>query len=230
MKFKIFYLSLISLLFIACSGKNNITPEFKELAQGRYLFNADETIEVYFENDKLLLKWRGANKIEPMTMGENQFFIKEMNEKIEFLKNPGDNKVYMCLIPKEKGTKKSFNFKKLNDDEDVPSNYLKKKNYTKALEGYMALKEKDTTENFINEWNFNKLGYEKMRAKEYNEAIEIFKINTVLFPKSDNVYDSLADAYSKSGDTLKAIENYKKAIAIDSGNRRAKKYIKKYDK
>ena len=33
----------------------------------------------------------------------------------------------------------------------------------------------------------------------------IFKINVALYPTSSNVYDSLAEAFMKSGDTVKAI-------------------------
>ncbi|MBE0424859.1 MAG: hypothetical protein IBX66_13150 [Lutibacter sp.] len=47
-----------------------------------------------------------------------------------------------------------------------------------------------------------------MREKNFELAIAIFKINVALYPKSSNVYDSLGEAYLKSGDTLKAIENY----------------------
>jgi len=51
-----------------------------------------------------------------------------------------------------------------------------------------------------------------------------------LYPKSDNVYDSLADAYLRNGDSLQAFNNYKKALELNTGNDRAKAYIKKYSK
>lgn len=229
MKTKHFLLLLISITLLSCS-KNTITPEFIEQAKGRYLFNPDETIEVYFENNELLMKWRGAEKIKPMSVGDNTFFIKEMNEKVQFLTNPTDKLQYLCLIPKEKGASIKYDFKKLTNDENVPSVYLKNQEYDKALKGYLAIKEKDTAHIFTRESNFNSLGYRKLRKKEYADAIEIFKINVALYPESDNVYDSLGDAYRKSGDTIKALESYKKALAIDSGNRGAKKFVEKYGK
>ena len=51
-----------------------------------------------------------------------------------------------------------------------------------------------------------------------------------LYPASSNVYDSYADALKVSGDTLEAIKYYKKSLAIDSGNRNAKRFVEKYDK
>jgi predicted Zn-dependent protease len=51
-----------------------------------------------------------------------------------------------------------------------------------------------------------------------------------LYPNSSNVYDSLAEAYMKSGDTVQSIENYKKSLTLDSGNERAKRQLKKLEK
>lgn len=228
MKPNYFLLLIFTTLFISCS-KNTITPEFIKQAEGRYLYNPAETAEVYFENNELFMKWRGAEKIKPMSLGNNTFFIKEMNEKIQFLTNPADKLQYLCLVPKDKSSTIKYDFRKMEDDENVPSIYLKNKEYNKALKGYLAIKEKDTANNYISESNFNSLGYRKLHNKEYNNAIEIFKINVALYPESDNVYDSLAEAYQKSGDTIQALENYKKALAIDSGNRGAKAFVKKYD-
>jgi len=229
MKNRHFLLLFISITLLSCS-KSAITPEFIEQVEGRYLYNPDETIEVYFENNELLMKWRGAEKISPMSVGENIFFVKEMNEKVQFLINPADKLQYLCLIPKEKGAPIKYDFRKLKNDEDVPSVYLKNKEYDKALKGYLAIIEKDTAHVFTRESNFNSLGYRELRDEKYTDAIEIFKLNVALYPESDNVYDSLADAYKKSGDTIQALENYKKALAIDSGNRRAKKFVEKYDR
>lgn len=228
MKPNYFLLLIFTTLFISCS-KSTITPEFIKQTEGRYLYNPDETIEVYFEENELLMKWRGAEKIKPMSLGNNSFFIKEMNEKVQFLTNPKDSLYYICLIPKDKSGSIKYDFRKMNDDEEVPSIYLKNKEYDNALKGYLTIKEKDTAQVYIDEYKLNRIGYQKMNDKNFIDAIETLKINATLYPESDNVYDSLAEAYYKSGDTIKAVENYKKALAIDSGNRRAKAFVKKYE-
>ena len=227
MKPNYFILFFLTLLLISCSDKSN-SPEFIEQATGKYLYNLDETVEVYFEDNKLLMKWRGKDKIAPMNLGDETFFMKEMNEKFKFLINPVDSIQYIALIPKEKTDTIRYDFRKLEIGEDVPSTYLKNKEYDKALASYLAIKEKDSLNVFIYESNFNSLGYRQLREDNFTEAIEIFKINVALYPESANVYDSLAEAYFKNGDTIQAIDSYKKSIAIDSGNRRAKNFIEKY--
>jgi len=203
---------------------------FVEQFSGRYLYNSDEIIEAYFEHELLFLKWRGANKIKPLKTDDNTFFVKEMNEKIQFLSNPKDQKQYMVLVPKMEGEKITYNFRKLEDSEKVPSEYLKEFNYEKALEGYLAIQAVDSLDANINEINFNDVGYAAMRKENYEDAIHILKINVALYPDSPNVYDSLGEAFMKSGDTIEAIKNYKKSIALDSGNRRAKRILKKLEK
>jgi tetratricopeptide (TPR) repeat protein len=73
------------------------------------------------------------------------------------------------------------------------------------------------------------LGYQKLRNKNYDNAIAIFEINVALYPDSPNVYDSLGEAYMEKGDTIEAINNYKKSLSLDSGNRRAKSRIKELE-
>jgi tetratricopeptide (TPR) repeat protein len=75
---------------------------------------------------------------------------------------------------------------------------------------------KDPAYNFFNfEVEFNQVGYKFIEDKLFEEALFIFKMNTELFPESANAWDSLAEAYWKSGDTTKAVELYNKAIALD---------------
>ena len=47
-------------LFISCNNSRN-TQEFMSISKGKYLFNSNESIEVYFKDDILKLTWRGKN-------------------------------------------------------------------------------------------------------------------------------------------------------------------------
>ncbi len=229
MKFNYIFFFLGCLLFYGCSNNFN-EPEFIKKATGRYLYNSDEVIHIYFEENEMYMAWRGAKKIKPLKVNDSTFFVKEMNEKIQFLTNPANQKDYMVLVPKEENKPIVYNFMKLKTDEKVPSEYLANKEFDKALEGYLAIKEKDSLDSSIDEKYLNSLGYKSLREKNFDLATEIFKINAVLYPNSSNVYDSLGEAYMKSGDTVRAIENYKKSLTYDSGNSRAKRNIKSLEK
>lgn len=227
MKFSFFLLFLVFLF--GCSSNSN-NPEFIKKTSGRYLYNSDEVVKVYFEENEMYLAWRGANKIKPLKVDDATFFVKEMNEKIQFLTNPDNKTFYMVLVPKEENKPIVYNFRKLKDDEIVPSEYLENKEFDKALEGYLAIKKKDSLDSSIDEKYLNSLGYKALREKNFEMSKAVFKINAALYPNSSNVYDSLGEAYLKSGDTLKAIENYQKSLRLDSGNFRAKQQLKKLEK
>ncbi len=58
----------------------------------------------------------------------------------------------------------------------------------------------------------NQLGYQLFAAGKRDEAITAFKSNVERFPNSANVYDSLGEAYEKSGKPNLAKPNYEKAV------------------
>jgi tetratricopeptide (TPR) repeat protein len=75
---------------------------------------------------------------------------------------------------------------------------------------------KDPRYRFVNfENEINETGYNLLRSNQLEPAVFVFQLNTELFPKSANVWDSLGEAYWKSGQKEKAIENYNKAIELD---------------
>lgn len=74
----------------------------------------------------------------------------------------------------------------------------------------------------VSEQEVNALGYQYLNANNTKEAIDIFKKNVKDHPNSWNVYDSIAEAYAKAGDTKRSIENYTKALKLvkDAENKR----------
>ncbi|MCD6544046.1 MAG: hypothetical protein J7K34_06015 [Flavobacteriaceae bacterium] len=222
---------LLLLLLITISGcqKEDNSPEFIEKAKGRYLFNSDEVIEVFFKDNDLFMKWRGANQIHPLKIDDTTFFVKEMNEKIQFVTNPSDKQDYIILLPKDKNTPIAYFIKKLNGNEKVPSEYLLNNDFDKALSAYLLIKEKDSLDPVIQEKHFNSIGYKELRNNNFINAISYFKVNIALYPKSPNVYDSLGDAFRKKGDSVQAINNYKKSLELDSSNSRIKRKLNRLE-
>ncbi|KKX51436.1 hypothetical protein [Sphingobacterium sp. IITKGP-BTPF85] len=46
-----------------------------------------------------------------------------------------------------------------------------------------------------------------------------------MYPESENVYDSLAEAYLKDGQKGKAKQNYRKVLEINTKNEKARKIL-----
>ncbi|MEZ4795973.1 MAG: tetratricopeptide repeat protein [Flavobacteriaceae bacterium] len=224
----------VTLLFFAisivsCSKSVNYSEEHIKETSGRYLYGPDEVFEVYYENNNLYLSWRNVNNIKPVVIDENTFFVADMYKKLRFVRD-NNNQLYLSIIDPENEDKITYDYLKLSDTFYLPSEHLAKENFDKALEGYKSIKQMDSTIYMIDEGDLNRLGYKYLRDKNYQNAIVVFKMNVELYPESGNVYDSLADAYLRSGDSLQAYTNYKKSLEIDPENSRASKYIKAYDK
>ena len=64
----------------------------------------------------------------------------------------------------------------------------------------------------------NQIGYQLLGAGKTEEAIAAFKSNVEHYPASANVYDSLAEAYERSGRLAEARPNYEKAYALGKEN------------
>ena len=76
------------------------------------------------------------------------------------------------------------------------------------------------------EQEMNLLGYRYLQDGKTKDAIKLFKINTIAFPGSWNVYDSLGEAYLKDGQIDLAVKNYEKSLEIDPKNENARKVLK----
>lgn len=222
------FLFLIVVVF-SCSKNIDYSSEYMQQTSGRYLYTQEEVIDVYYDNKKLFLKWKGAEKIEPVIIDENVFFIVDMYKKFHFVEHPETKKRYLSIVSDDNKDLITYDYLKVADSFKTPRMYLKDKNYSKALTGYLEIQKQDSTSVLFNEREFNSLGYRLIRDKEYENAIEVFNMNVVLYPESSNVYDSLADAYVRHGDSLQAFNNYKKALEYNNGNRRAKQFIEAYD-
>jgi CubicO group peptidase (beta-lactamase class C family) len=79
----------------------------------------------------------------------------------------------------------------------------------------------------LSEDEMNTLGYELLQRRRTADALAVFKLNAAAFPASANVYDSLGDAYERSGENTKAIESYRKSLELDPKNTAGAEKLKK---
>lgn len=218
--------SLLFVLCISCTSTKN-SDVFITKTTGRYLFNANEVIEIYFKDKELLIKWRGKEGIQPLKINDSSFYMKELNEKMIFISLP---KTHIKLAEKTEHKGVEYLFRKMKAGDKTPTEYFEAKNYDKALKAFLEIKKQDSLSPVIKQYTMNRTGYNYMKNNEFEKAIEILKINTHLYPKSSNTFDSLGDAYLKAKDTANAIENYNKSLSINSENSSSLKMLKRITK
>jgi len=217
------FLYLISLcFFISCNSSKN-TQEFMNTSKGKYLFNSNETIEVYFKDGILKITWRGKN-LKPIKVNDSSFYVKEINEKLIFISKP---EMHIELAEKREHKGEKFYFKKIAQEEKTALEYFKNKEYTNALNAYIKIQQNDSLDPVIDLYRLNRMAKEYMRANKIAEAKEFFLINIALYPQKSLVYDSMGDAFKKENDTVKAIEYYKKSLVINPENRNSLRNLEK---
>lgn len=85
----------------------------------------------------------------------------------------------------------------------------------------------DTARYYFAEREMNRLGYEFLFNGYADQALETFKINTLLFPASFNAYDSYGDAFARVGRREAAILMYRRAIALNPDGEGSKQSLRK---
>ncbi len=74
---------------------------------------------------------------------------------------------------------------------------------------------------------FNAYGYVLMARKKYKEALNVFQLNTLLYPSYAGAFDSLGEVYYEMGDIADARKNYEKVLSMQPDNANAKKMLEK---
>ena len=90
--------------------------------------------------------------------------------------------------------------------------------------------DKNPNDYSIDENSINGLAYTFLRDNQPKIAIEVFKLNTVLNPKSANAFDSLAEGYFSNDQFKLSKENYQKSIELNPENKNAKVMIERIEK
>jgi len=81
-------------------------------------------------------------------------------------------------------------------------------------------KDFELSEDEINSW-----GYQLLEQNMKHEALQVFQLNTLLFPESANVYDSYAETLKLVGNSKEAIINYRKSLKLNPDNSNARQFL-----
>jgi serine-type D-Ala-D-Ala carboxypeptidase/endopeptidase len=90
-----------------------------------------------------------------------------------------------------------------------------------AAHMYGQLKKDHSDEYDFSEDQLNRLGNQFLSKGALEKAVFVFRLNSEAYPQSSSALYRLGEAYMKAADTLTAIENYKKSLALNPGNQQA---------
>ncbi|MFK7774713.1 MAG: tetratricopeptide repeat protein, partial [Saprospiraceae bacterium] len=180
---------------------------------GRYRINNNELIKVYENNNILYSKELGMEPTELNQISDSTYVSRNVQQLIQF--NPKSTNMTMEMINIHNGNIIS-NYIKMKDEDKIPLEYLIDGDFEKGLSAYKSIMKNNPKNLDINEVTLNDLGYDFLSRKRMKLAIDIFKVNTILYPNSFNVYDSLAEAYEINQEFDKAIKNYTKARELST--------------
>ena len=94
-----------------------------------------------------------------------------------------------------------------------------------ALEHYHRLKENQPDVYDFSPEQFYDLAYILVEMKQINQAVEVFKLNTLVHPDSDDAYTKLAWACRKNEDKQSALENVQQALHLNPDNSDAQEML-----
>ncbi len=195
--------------------------------KGRYSISGNEILEVYQAGNQLYGKELGGDP-QALIKVSDRTFVGGGKRLVQFKADEESKMMSMHFMDPATGETRR-KIRRMDDDEKLPLEFLVEGNYEESLTAYQALMKEDPNDPTVSEGNLNRLGYGFMNNEKMKFAQDVFKVNTVLYPESANVYDSYAEACMKIGDTELAIENYKKALQLDPQNSNAKSLIEKME-
>ncbi|NIF06652.1 serine hydrolase [Chryseobacterium sp. Tr-659] len=116
--------------------------------------------------------------------------------------------------------------KKLWAEEEITNAFFEN-NYTKAIQTYHVVKNRNPAINF--EDTLLNIAYTLMNSDRLTKAIKVFEFNVQENPKSFNAFDSLAEGYFNNGQTELSKENYQKSLELNPENTNAKEMLLKIE-
>lgn len=193
-----------------------LTNEEKVHFYGSYQLDFDKMARLYFvNNNKLVFKISCDPEKQVTPISKLSLITADRVDKISI--SADFDKFFL----NDKELKRNF-----NDDEMLAADYIEAGYILDAVDCYQKLLEKDAEaikwlENYL-----NNAGYYFISQNNFKIATGFLKTNSILFPQSGNVWDSLGEAYFFDKKYELTIETMKKALKINPNNQNAISKIK----
>jgi tetratricopeptide (TPR) repeat protein len=149
-----------------------------------------------------------------------------VNDHLKNIEPSGDKRVNMWCHTCHRGRPKPMTL-----EEELGERY-RMKGVDAALTHYEDLKKKFLEKGAydFSERSLNTFGYELLEKKDTAGAIRVFTLNAQVFPKSANVWDSLAEAHLKAANMKTAKRYYEKSLKLDPKNESSRESLKQIKK
>lgn len=209
-------------------GWKNVVPQYKKMKmdttrfasiRGRYRNGNDGLLSIYSKGTRLFRKYIRGTETELFQVTDSTYAYKETETVVQFKISPADNRQHALL--RDRGGEAKFEHPLLKEDEKIPYEFVLAGDLDKAVAGYQSLLKVNSKDPAAAEGNINSWGYDLLQSGKVKLAKDVFKVNTMLYPKSWNVYDSYAEACMKNGEKELAITNYKKSLQLNPDNKGA---------
>ena len=179
---------------------------------GRYRLNSGEVITVSSRGDQLFGRGLMDDEQKLFKITDSTFLSRKEHRHVQFKANTEGDMSMIIIDPR--GERDNMVLSQMSPNEKLPIEYLISKDVDKAIGAYKTLMKTSPQDPAVNENNLNRMGYNLLNEDKKTLAKNVFKVNTMLYPESSNVYDSYAEACMKLGELDLATTNYKKSLAL----------------
>jgi CubicO group peptidase (beta-lactamase class C family) len=180
-----------------------------ELYGGRYLGEGDDLVTVLLSVDDLLERRPFTpQRSRLVPLGKHVFLHEDSGRRVRF--EPGDDGSFERLVRLDDAGEPAGEPLARTDRELLPIEFLET---GKTQEAVSVLRESR------DEKRINRLGYRLLGNQRVRQAIAVFKLNTLLFPDSANVWDSLADGHLMNRDRERAEAAFRKVLEVAARDR-----------
>ncbi|NQT64400.1 MAG: serine hydrolase [Candidatus Marinimicrobia bacterium] len=193
-----------------------LDQEMAKFYSGRYTDGFDESFQIRHEGSSLFIDKFDNARLYPVE--DNQFVTKFRDGHLKFMMDSETNAVtvehyFADNLGRFMQDARIYN--KMLSDEKLPSELMKEGGIEQAVLSYRNIWVTAPQDLSISENRLNRLGYWYLGQQLFERAIAVFLLNVEFYPESANCYDSLAEAYMKSGQNELAIIYYKKVLELD---------------
>ena len=199
-----------------------LDQKMANLYSGRYTDGFDESFQISLEGSDLFIDKFDNARLYPVE--DNQFVTKFRDGHLKFIMDSESKAVtaeYYFADNLGRFIRDARVYRKMKPDEKLPSELMKEGSIELAVRLYRNIWA-TTPQNFsISEDRLNRLGYSYLGQQLFESAVAVFQLNVEFYPASANCYDSLAEAYMKSGQNELAITYYKKVLELDPASSNA---------